>query len=41
MANLSFYTSAQKSMIWFAGAFANKYEGTDVKKPEVKPEVKK
>ena len=41
MANLSFYTSAQKSMIWFAGAFANKYEGTDVKKPEVKPEEKK
>lgn len=33
MANLSFYTASQKSMIWFAGAFANKYEGTDVKKP--------
>ena len=34
MANLSFYTSAQKTMIWYAGAFANKYQGTDVKKPE-------
>lgn len=41
MANLSFYTASQKSMIWFAGAFANKYEGTDVKKPEVKEEPKK
>ena len=41
MANLSFYTASQKSMIWFAGAFANKYEGTDVKKPEEKKEEPK
>lgn len=41
MANLSFYTSAQKTMIWYAGAFANKYQGTDVKKPEEKKEEKK
>lgn len=30
MANLSFYTSSQKTMIWLAGAFAGKYQ--DVKK---------
>lgn len=36
MANLSFYTSSQKTMIWFAGTFANKYQGPEVKKAEEK-----
>ena len=29
MATISGYTATQKSMIWFAGAFVNKYSGPD------------
>ena len=29
MATISGYTATQKSMIWFAGAFVNKYQGPD------------
>ncbi len=31
LADLSGYTGVQKSMIWYAGAFVNKYQGTDAK----------